>query len=189
MTTIHPTAIVHPDAVIADNVEIGQYVIIEANVEIGEGTRIESGNRICSGARIGRNCTIMHGAAIATPPQDPAYRDEPTLAIIGDNTSIREFVTVNRGSATTGKTVIGSHCMIMAYCHIAHDCAIGDSVVIANGVQTGAGASIFDFAIIGGMTGIVEQARIGREWMGSGAGFGTQGGAPVFPPGRGPDLC
>lgn len=171
MNTIHPTAIVHPDAILADGVEIGPYVFIEENAQIGEGTRIESANRICSGARIGKNCRVMHGAAIATNPQSPPHTDTGALAFIGDDTVIREFVTVNRGMSSEAHTVIGSHCMIMAYCHIAYGCTIGDTVIMANGIQMGAGACVQDFAIIGGMTGIKEGARVGKYCMVSGSAF------------------
>ena len=186
MITIHPTALIHPGAEIGDNVHIGPYVIVENNVHIGEATRIESSNRIASGARIGRNCSILHGAAIATAPQDPEFRDEDSLAFIGDNTAIREFVTVNRGTANTGKTVIGANCMVMAYCHIAHDCSIGDNVIIANGVQTGGRAELHDFAIIGGMTAISASSRIGKYCMISGSVFVTRDVPPYSLAGREP---
>ena len=198
MKTIHPTAIVHPDAVIADGVDIGPYAIVEAGVEIGEGTRIESANRICSGARIGARCRIMHGAAVATAPQedtDAAVATAPqedtdaagaSLAVIGDDTVIREFAAVSRGSVATGRTIVGSNCMIMAYCHIAHDASVADGVVMANGVQVGSGAAIDRFAIIGGMTGIADGARVGPYCMVSGSAYVTHDVPPFSLAGREP---
>lgn len=186
MKTIHPTAIVHRDAVIADGVDIGPYVIVEAGAEIGAGTRIESANRICSGARIGARCRIMHGAAVATDPQEDADAAGATLAVIGDDTVIREFAAVNRGSAATGRTVVGANCMVMAYCHIAHDASVDDGVVMANGVQVGSGASIGHFAIIGGMTGIAAGARVGAYCMVSGAAYVTHDVPPFSLAGREP---
>ncbi len=112
-----PLAYVHPAAKIAPSVVIDPFVTIDQNVEIGEGTRIGSNVTIMEGARIGKNCTIFPGAVIGAVPQDLKYKGEDTTAIIGDNTTIREFVTVNRGTAAKGKTVVGNNCLIMAYCH------------------------------------------------------------------------
>lgn len=130
-----PLAYVHPAAKIAPSVVIDPFVTIDQNVEIGEGTRIGSNVTIMEGARIGKNCTIFPGAVIGAVPQDLKYKGEDTTAIIGDNTTIREFVTVNRGTAAKGKTVVGNNCLIMAYCHVAHDCVVGDNVIMSNAVQ------------------------------------------------------
>ena len=108
---------------------------IDRNVEIGAGTRIASNVTIMEGTRIGKNCTIYPGAVIGAIPQDLKFMGENTLAIVGDNTTIRECVTINRGTASKGKTVVGSNCLIMAYSHIAHDCVIGDNIIIANASQ------------------------------------------------------
>ena len=124
-----PLSYVHPDAKIADSVVIEPFVTIDKNVEIGEGTRIGSNVTILEGARIGKNVTIFPGAVISGIPQDLKFRGEETTAIIGDNTVIRECVTVNRGTAAKGKTVVGKNCLIMAYCHVAHDCVVGDNVI------------------------------------------------------------
>ncbi len=130
-----PLAYIHPDANIAPTVEIKPFTTIDKNVVIGEGTRIGSNVRIMEGARIGKNCHIFPGAVIGAIPQDLKFRGEETLAVIGDNTTIREFATVNRVTITRGKTMIGNNCLIMAYCHIAHDCILGNNIIMANTIQ------------------------------------------------------
>ena len=130
-----PLAYVHPAAKIAPSVVIDPFVTIDQNVEIGEGTRIGSNVTILEGARIGKNCTIFPGAVIGAIPQDLKFHGEETLAIIGDNTTLRECVTVNRGTDARGRTVVGSNTLIMAYCHVAHDCIVGDNVIISNATQ------------------------------------------------------
>ncbi len=147
-----PLSYIHPAAKIAPSVVIDPFVTIEQNVEIGEGTRIGSNVTIMEGARIGKNCTIFPGAVISAVPQDLKFRGEDTVAIIGDNTTIRECVTVNRGTAAKGKTVVGSNCPIMAYCHVAHDCLVGYNVITSNGSRL-AGEVVGDnFDLIGGGT-------------------------------------
>ena len=121
-----PLAYIHPEAKIGENVVIGPFTTIDRNVEIGEGTKIGSNVTILYGARIGKNCTIFPGAVVGAIPQDLKFHGEDTLAIVGDNTTLRECVTVNRGTDAKGKTVVGSNCLIMAYSHIAHDCVIAD---------------------------------------------------------------
>lgn len=167
-----PLAYIHPAAKIAPSVVIDPFVTIEQNVEIGEGTRIGSNVTIMEGARIGKNCTIFPGAVISGIPQDLKFRGEDTLAIIGDNTTIRECVTVNRGTAAKGKTVVGSNCLIMAYSHVAHDCVIGDNVIISNATQIAGEVVVDNFAVIGGGTLIHQYCHIGPHVM-------IQGGALV----------
>lgn len=167
-----PLAYVHPAAKIAPNVVIDPFVTIDQNVEIGEGTRIGSNVTIMEGARIGKNCTIFPGAVISGVPQDLKFQGEETLAIIGDNTTIRECVTVNRGTASKGKTVVGSNCLIMAYSHIAHDCVVGNNVIISNASQIAGEVVVDDFAVIGGGTLIHQFCHIGSHVM-------IQGGALV----------
>lgn len=167
-----PLAYIHPAAKIAPSVVIDPFVTIEQNVEIGEGTRIGSNVTIMEGARIGKNCTIFPGAVISGIPQDLKFRGEDTLAIIGDNTTIRECVTVNRGTAAKGKTVVGSNCLIMAYSHIAHDCVVGDNVIISNATQIAGEVVVDNFAVIGGGTLIHQFCHIGPHVM-------IQGGALV----------
>ena len=167
-----PLAYVHPAAKIASNVVIDPFVTIDQNVEIGEGTRIGSNVTILEGARIGKNCTICSGAVISGVPQDLKFRGEDSVAIIGDNTTIRECVTINRGTASKGKTVVGSNCLIMAYCHVAHDFVIGDNVIMSNATQVAGEVVIDNFAVIGGGALIHQFSHIGQHVM-------VQGGALV----------
>ena len=167
-----PLAYVHPAAKIAPSVVIDPFVTIDQNVEIGEGTRIGSNVTIMEGARIGKNCTIFPGAVISAIPQDLKFRGEETLAIVGDNTTIRECVTINRGTAAKGKTVVGSNCLIMAYCHVAHDCVVGDNVIMSNATQLAGEVVVDNHAVIGGGTLVHQFCHIGRHVM-------IQGGALV----------
>ena len=167
-----PLAYVHPAAKVAPSVVIDPFVTIDQNVEIGEGTRIMSNVTIMEGARIGKNCTIFPGAVIGAIPQDLKFRGEETTAIIGDNTTIREFVTVNRGTAAKGKTVVGNNCLIMAYCHVAHDCVVGDNVIMSNPVQLAGEVQVDNYAVIGGGALVHQFCHIGPHVM-------LQGGALV----------
>ena len=167
-----PLAYVHPAAKIAPSVVIDPFVTIDQNVEIGEGTRIGSNVTIMEGARIGKNCTIFPGAVISAIPQDFKFRGEDTLAIIGDNTTIRECVTVNRGTAARGKTVVGNNCLLMAYCHVAHDCIVGDNVIMSNATQLAGEVVVDNFAVIGGGPLDHQFCHIGPHVM-------IQGGALV----------
>ncbi|RYF66612.1 MAG: acyl-[acyl-carrier-protein]--UDP-N-acetylglucosamine O-acyltransferase, partial [Cytophagaceae bacterium] len=147
---IQPLAYVHPEAKIAQNVVIEPFAIIHKDVEIKEGTWIGSHAVINSGSRIGRNCKIYSGAVIAGVPQDLKFNGEVTQAIIGDNTTIREYATISRGTEEHWRTEIGANCLIMAYAHVAHDCRIGDHCIIVNNVQMGGHVHMGDWAIIGG---------------------------------------
>ncbi len=167
-----PLAYIHPAAKIAPSVVIDPFVSIDQNVEIGDGTRIGSNVTIMEGARIGKNCTIFPGAIISGIPQDMKFRGEESLAIIGDNTVIRECVTINRGTAAKGQTIVGNNCLIMAYTHIAHDCTIGDNVIISNATQLAGEVLIDNYAVIGGGTLIHQFCQIGTHVM-------IQGGALV----------
>lgn len=167
-----PLAYIHPAAKIAPSVVIDPFVTIDQNVEIGEGTRIGSNVTILEGARIGKNCNIFPGAVIGAIPQDLKFRGEETTAIIGDNTTIRECVTVNRGTAAKGKTIVGSNCLIMAYSHVAHDCIVGDNVIISNASQLAGEVVVDNFAVIGGGSLIHQFCHIGPHVM-------LQGGALV----------
>lgn len=167
-----PLAYIHPAAKIAPSVVIDPFVTIDANVEIGEGTRIGSNVTIMEGARIGKNCRIFPGAVIGAEPQDLKFRGEDTTAVVGDNTTIRECVTINRGTAAKGKTVVGSNCLLMAYSHIAHDCIVGDNVIVANSSQLAGEVIVDNFAIIGGGTLVHQFCHIGAHVM-------IQGGALI----------
>lgn len=156
-----PLAYVHPGAKIAKNVVIEPFVTIHNNVEIGEGTWIGSNVTIMEGARIGKNCNIFPGAVISAIPQDLKYKDEDTTAEIGDGTTIREYVTVNRGTVDRGKTVIGKNCLIMAYCHIAHDCIVGDNCIFSNNSTLAGHVTVGDYVILAGMTAVHQFCIIG----------------------------
>lgn len=158
-----PLAYVHPQAKVAKNVVIEPFVNIEKNVEIDEGTWIGSNVTIMEGARIGKNCKIFPGAVISAIPQDLKFAGEDTIVKIGNNTTVREFVTINRGTKANYETVIGNDCLLMAYVHIAHDCIIGNNVILANAATLAGHIIIDDWAIIGGMTAIHQFVRIGAH--------------------------
>lgn len=160
-----PLAFIHPDAKIHPSVEIGPFTCIEANVEIGEGTTIGSNVTICSNTRIGKGCHIFPGAVVGAIPQDLKFQGEETYTYIGNNTTIREFVTVHRGTASKGKTVIGDNYLIMAYCHVAHDCVLGNHIIMSNANQLAGEVVVDDWAILGG-GGLVHQfTHIGSHVM------------------------
>lgn len=169
---IHNLACIHPDAKIADGVEVGPFTTIADNVEIGEGCKIGSNVTIMPGARIGRNVTIFPGAVVSAIPQDLKFHGEETVAIIGDGTTLRECTTVNRGTASKGKTVVGSNTLLMAYTHVAHDCVIGNNVIVSNATQFAGEVVVDDFAVIGGGSLIHQFCHIGSHVM-------LQGGALV----------
>ena len=163
-----PLSFVHSGAKIDKSVVIEPFVTIESNVVIGKGTWIGSNVTIMEGARIGENCRIFPGAVISAIPQDLKFNGEDSIVEIGDNTTIRECATVNRGTSATGKTIIGKNCLLMAYSHIAHDCNIGDNCVIVNGVALAGHVTIGDFAILGGNSAVHQFVTIGRYTMISG---------------------
>ena len=165
-------ASIHPNAQIGKDVIIDPFVTVKDNVVIGDGTHLSSGAIILEGSRIGKNCEISSYAIIGGVPQDLKYKGEETTVEIGDNTSIREFVTINRGTASRGKTVIGKNCLIMAYNHIAHDCILGDNIIIANATQIAGEVEIGDSAIISGGCLVHQFCKIGAHVM-------IQGGSKV----------
>lgn len=163
-----PLAYVHPQARVAPNVVIEPFVTIDKNVEIDEGTWIGSNVTIMEGARIGKNCRIFPGAVISAIPQDLKFAGEETTVRIGNNVTIREYVTVNRGTKASFETVIGDNTLLMAYVHIAHDCIIGKNVVLGNATNLAGHIGIDDWAIIGGMVAVHQFSRIGVHTMISG---------------------
>ena len=165
---IHQLAVVDRRAKIGDNVTVEPFTTIAPDVEIGEGTWIGPNVTIMDGARIGKNCKIFPGTVISAVPQDLKFEGENSYVIIGDNTTIRECVTINRGTKSLGHTKIGNNCLIMATAHIAHDCVLGDNVIIVNGCGVAGHVEIGDFAIIGGITAIHQFSRIGKHAMISG---------------------
>lgn len=158
---IHPLTYIHPEAKIGPNVTIDPFTTVHKNVEIGEGTWIASNVTIMEGARIGKNCKIFSGAVISAIPQDLKYKGEDTHTIIGDNCTIRECVTINRGTLDRKKTEIGSNCLIMAYSHIAHDCIVGDYCIFANNTTLAGHITVGDHVVLGGLTAVQQFVRIG----------------------------
>jgi UDP-N-acetylglucosamine acyltransferase len=157
----YPLTNIHPDAKIADNVVIEPFTSVYADVEIGEGTWIGPNVTIMDGARIGKNCQIFPGAVVSGIPQDLKYRGEKTVAIIGDNTVIRECVTISRGTAEKFKTVVGANCLLMAYVHIAHDCIVGDYNIFSNSVQMAGHVETGHHVTIGGTAALQQFAKVG----------------------------
>ena len=157
---IHNLVSIHPDAKIGQNVSIDAFTTIHKNVEIGEGTWIGSNVTIMDGARIGKNCHIFPGAVISAIPQDKKFQNEETVAIIGDGTTIRECVTINRGTSDKMKTVIGKNCWIMAYSHIAHDCIVGDNCIFSNNTTLAGHTIVGDFVVLAGMVAVQQFGNI-----------------------------
>ena len=161
---IHKTAIIHPDAKIAENVLIGAYSIIEEDVSIGAGTEIKSHVIIAKHTEIGKNNRIFQFSSIGEEPQDKKYNGEATRTIIGDNNTIREYVTINRGTIDDRhETRIGNNNWIMAYVHIAHDCVLKDNIIIANGTTLAGHVHLDDYVILGGFTKLHQFCRIGAH--------------------------
>ena len=166
---IHPTAVIDPKAELGGGVEVGPYTVIERGVIIGQGTKIGPHVVIREGTRIGEGNQIYQFSSIGEAPQAVAYRGEPTTLQMGDHNIIREFVTLHRGSVKGGgKTVLGNENFIMAYSHIAHDCQVGNQVVMANGATLGGHILIEDHAIIGGLAAVHQFCRIGAHAFVSG---------------------
>lgn len=163
-----PLAYIHPDAKIAPNVVIEPFSVIDKDVEIDEGTWIGPNVNIFEGARIGKNVKIFPGASISAVPQDLKFGGEETHVFVGDNTVIRECVTISRGTRDKHKTVVGESCLLMAYVHVAHDCFIGNSCILANAVQLAGHVTIDDHAIIGGTSAVHQFVKVGAHTMISG---------------------
>ena len=163
MRKIHKTSIVHENALIGKNVEIGPFSIIEEHVEIGDNTKIGPNVLIRNYTSIGMDCDIFNGAVIGEVPMDLKFDGEESRLTIGDRTVIREFCTLHRGTKDTGLTKIGSDCLIMSYGHVAHDVIIGDNVIVSISVNIAGHAEIDDFAIVGGCTPIHQFCKIGKH--------------------------
>ncbi len=174
-----PMNYIHPNAKIGAGVTISPFTFVDEDVEIGDGTWIGPNVSIFSGARIGKNCQIFPGAVISAIPQDLKYKGEVTTAEIGDNSIIRECVTINKGTVDKMKTAIGKNCLLMAYVHIAHDCILGDNIIIANSVNLAGHVDIEDWVIIEGGTGVGQFVRIGAHAFISGL-TGVRKNVPPF---------
>lgn len=169
-TLVHETAIVHPGAELGPGVEVGPFAIIGPDVEIGANARIGPRVLVERDTRIGTDCRIGNGAVLGTDPQDMKYEGERTFLDVGDRTVIREFATLNRGTAASGRTVVGSDCLLMAYCHIAHDCELGNHVIVSNATNMAGHVTIEDWAIISGLVAIHQFVRIGaHSFVGGGS--------------------
>lgn len=167
-----PFASIHPNAKIADSVIIEPFCVIEKNVTIGAGTYIGPNVTIYENTTIGENCRIFPGAVVGAIPQDLKFKGEETFTVIGNNTTLRECVTVHRGTASKGKTVIGDNCLVMAYCHVAHDCRLGNNIIMSNCTQLAGEVVVDDYAVIGGGTLVHQFSHIGKHVM-------VQGGSKV----------
>ena len=181
-----PLAYVHPQAKIARNVVIEPFTTIHNNVTIGSGTWIGSNVTIMEGARIGKDCRIFPGAVISAIPQDLKFEGEDSLTVIGDNTTIRECVTINRGTNASGKTSVGENCLIMATAHIAHDCVLGSNSIVVNGVALGGHVTIGEHAIIGGLAAVHQFIHIGDHAMVSGGSLVRKDVPPYTKAGKEP---
>ena len=162
MSRIHPTAIVHPGASLADDVTVGAYSIVGEQVVLGEGSRVDDHVMLQGPTRIGRNCRFFPFGSIGLPPQDLKYKGELSELVIGDENVFREFVTIHRGtSGGGGRTVIGHHNFIMAYSHVAHDCILGNHIILANAATLAGHVTIADHATIGAFSGVHQFCKIG----------------------------
>lgn len=154
---------IHPEAQIGENVRISPFCYIDKDVVSGDGTWLGPNVTIFEGARIGKDCKIFPGAVISGIPQDLKFAGEPTTAEIGDRTTIREYVTINRGTSYANKTIVGSDCLLMAYVHVAHDCILGDSVILANNVNLAGHVMVEDWAILEGLVAVQQFTKIGAH--------------------------
>ena len=170
---IHSTAVIHANARIGDNVEIGPYAVIGDHTVIGSGSKIGA-HAFVEYADIGENCSLFNHASVGAAPQDLKYKNELTKLILGPRCTVREFVTLNRGTTAHEKTVIGSDCLFMAYTHVAHDCIIGNNVIMANVATLGGHVEIGDNAFLGGMSAVHQFCRIGKLAMIGGGSMVSQ---------------
>jgi len=173
--SIHPTAIISPGATVGENVEIGPYSVIGPDVQIGKDTVVGPHVVIEGPTKIGNGCHIFQFASIGAPPQDLKFKGEKCPVIIGDNNTIREFVTIHRAtSSDIAMTFIGDNNLLMAYCHVAHNCKLGNNIVMANAANLAGHIHVEDYAIIGGLSGVHQFTSIGCHAMISGASAVTQ---------------
>lgn len=160
---IHPSAIIDRKAEIADDVEIGPWVIVGPGCTIGAGGVLQARATLEENVRLGERVTVGIGSIVGGRPQDLKFEGEITFVEIGDDTALREYVTVNRGTAESLKTTVGKHCFLMSYSHVAHDCHVGDHVILSNGTQLGGHVSIGDHAIISGLCAVHQFSKVGRH--------------------------
>jgi UDP-N-acetylglucosamine acyltransferase len=163
--SIDPRAAVSPKARLGTNVSIGPFTVVEDGAEIGDGTTVAGNALIALGARIGRDCRVHHGAVIGHAPQDLKYANEPSTCEIADRTTVREYAVLHRGTGDGGRTVIGSDCFLMAFSHVAHDCVLGDHVIMANAAMLAGHVNVEAWVIIGGVTPVHQFVSIGQHAM------------------------
>ena len=166
---IHPTAVIHPRAKIGKNVQIGPYAVIDENVEIGDGTKIMSHAVITGWTGIGEDCVIYPGAVVGSEPQDLKFKGEKSYVFIGNRTTVRECATIHRGCGAETETRIGDDCLLLAYTHVAHNCTVGNNVIMSNSAMIAGHVVVEDRVVIGGITGVHQFVRIGRNAMIGGA--------------------
>jgi UDP-N-acetylglucosamine acyltransferase len=186
MSNIHPTAIVGNKANLGSNIKIGPYAVVENDVEIGNDCEIGPHAVIYDGGRVGNRVKIKQGASVSNVPQDLKFDNEKSLFIIGDDTVVREFAALHRGTKETGVSSVGKNCLLMAYSHVPHDCTIGDNCIIANSVQIGGHSRIENYVIIGGNTGVHQFAAIGEHSMVAATIMVSQDVPPFILAGRSP---
>lgn len=170
MSSLHKSAQISSDAKLGQNISVGPGAVIEGGVTIGDDCRIGSNTLIAEGARLGRGVTMFHGSVVGSIPQDLKFGGEDSEAIIGDGTVLREYATVNRGTAESGSTSLGKNCFIMSYAHVAHDCHLGNNVIMANSVNLAGHIEIDEYAILGGLVPVHQFVKIGAHCM-IGGGF------------------
>jgi len=179
--SVHATAIIDPRAKLGERVSVGPYTVIDGDVEIGEGTSVGSHNVITGHTRIGRENRIFHFCSIGEANQDKKYKGEPTRLEVGDRNTIREYVTLNRGTAQDrGVTKVGNDNWLMAYCHVAHDCEVGDNTVFANHATLAGHVDIGDWTILGGFVGVHQFVKVGAHVMAGIASVVTQDVPPFI---------
>jgi len=183
---ISSLAHVDPKAQLGANVTVEPFASIAGDVIIGDNTWVGSNAVIYDGARIGNNCRIFNGASVSAIPQDLKFRGEKTTLELGNNNTVREFATLNRGTAAKGKTVIGNDCLFMAYAHVAHDCVIGNNVIMVVQTMLGGEVTVDDWAIIGGGSGAHQFVRIGAHVMMAGGSVAVMDIPPYVRAGRSP---
>lgn len=162
-TRVHPTALVDPAAELGEGVVIGPWAMVGPRVQVGDGTEIGPRVLVERDTVLGEDCRLANGAVLGTDPQDLKYQGEDAILQVGDRTVIREFATLNRGTSASGRTAVGSDCLLMAYTHVAHDCEIGNHVILANSVNMAGHVLIEDWVIVGGVTPIHQFVRIGAH--------------------------
>ena len=186
---ISPLASVHPDAKVAGNIRIDAFAVVEHDTVLGDGTWIMSGSHVLAGSRLGKNCRIHQGAVVGGMPQDLKFSGEYSEVFLGDGCIVREGATINRGTKAYGKTTLGKECLVMAYAHVAHDCIIGDHVILVNSVALAGHVEIGDWTILGGLSAVHQFVKIGSHVMVGGGSLVRKDIPPFITVAREPLTC